>query len=478
MPAPRLRIASAAALLTTLALAGGAVGQTAPSADSKAADTRPNVVVIMTDDQAIGTMRAMPFTARAIGRRGMRFQNAVTSFPLCCPSRASFLTGQYAHNHHVLGNHFPRGGLRRLDQLHTLPIWLSRAGYRTAFIGKYLNGYGLAGSRRMIPPGWDYWVADTNKHKAREFGYKLNENGRMVGYGHRASSYKTDVFAKRATRFIDRAARGDRPFFAWIAPDAPHRDAHLPDDSHRNPVPAPRDSGHFRDIRLPHDPAINERNVSDKPLHIRAQPRLTHQQLAWIRRGYVSQLESLLAVDDLVRRVVHHLRRAGALGRTLLVFTSDNGFMFGQHRIKKGKLRPYEESVMVPLLIRGPGFPGGRRVRTPVANIDLAPTILAATGADADATVDGRALQDTIRVGSRDPVLLEAARHDDGAFVGIRSSRFKYVEYRGKARELYDLARDPHELRNRAGDRRYRRAQDRLRSWLRRLENCSGEGCR
>jgi arylsulfatase A-like enzyme len=243
-------------------------------------------------------------------------------------------------------------------------------------------------------------------------------------------------------------------------------------------VPAPRDSGRFRNVRLPHNPAINERNVSDKPRGVRSRPRLTSHQLAWIRRGYVSRLESLLAVDDLVRRVVHHLRRADALGRTLLVFTSDNGFMFGQHRIKKGKIKPYEESIMVPLLVRGSGFPGGQRVSTPVANIDLAPTILAATGADADATVDGQALQDTIGVGSRDPVLLEVARHDAGGFVGIRSTRFKYVKYQGKARELYDLARDPHELRNRAGDRRYRQAQDRLASWLRQLEDCSSDGCR
>jgi arylsulfatase A-like enzyme len=439
----------------------------------------PNVVVVMTDDQALDTMRAMPRTRRLIGDKGVSFENAVVSFPLCCPSRATFLTGRYAHNHGVLDNHPPRGGYERLDADHTLPVWLSRAGYRTGFVGKFLNGYGEGSAAREIPPGWSDWYGLPSKAKRRPFDFPLNENGKLVEYGNGEHEYKTEVLADKAVSLIGDRARGRRPFFLYVSTTAPHTDYGLSDEADRNPEPARRDRGRFEGRRPPNHESVDEKDVSDKPRFIRSRSRLSSDDHARIDKVYVSQLESLVAVDRLVNRVIRELRRTGELDDTVVLFTSDNGFLRGQHRLDSGKANPYEEAIRVPMLVRGPGFPQGIGDDRLVGNVDLAPTILDLAGAEADRAMDGRSILPFERVDDRTgAVLLEVYERSHGRFVGVRTDRYVYVEYDGRDVELYDLERDPQQLESVHDDPRYAEVRTRLSALLSRLRSCAGEECR
>jgi arylsulfatase A-like enzyme len=442
----------------------------------------PNVIVVMTDDQALDTMRAMPRTRHLVGRRGVRFSNAVVSFPLCCPSRATFLTGQYAHNHGVLDNRPPEGGYERLDADHTLPVWLSRAGYETGFVGKFLNGYGKSGGDRPreIPPGWSEWYGLPTKAKQSEFDFQLNENGDLVDYGDRDRDYKTQVLADKAVSFVGDRAPSERPFFLWVATNAPHQDGARSKRAERNPEPAPADRGRFEGEKPPRGRSVNERNVSDKPRFVNGRAPLRGAQRTKIENIYVSQLESLVAVDRLVKQLIKELRDRGELDRTVVMFTSDNGFMRGQHRLDSGKSNIYEESIRVPLLISGPGFPDGVRHDRLVGNVDLAPTILDLAGAKADTEIDGRSmLPFEDRVDDRDrPILLAAYDRDYGRGVGVRTGHYAYAEYDYGERELYDLKRDPEQLESVHDDPQYAGVRARLADQLTRLRSCAGEDCR
>src|SRR5919106_3670235 len=253
----------------------------------------PNVVVVMTDDQALDTMSALPRTRRLIGGRGTTFEHAFVSYPLCCPSRATFLTGQYAHNHGVRNNSGPNGGYQRLDNERTLPVWLSDAGYRTGFVGKFLNGYGKGNAAREVPPGWSEWYGLPGKAKQRAYDFDLNENGEIVHYGGEADGprpHKTDVLADKAARYVRRFAGRARPLFLWVATTGPHGDKSLPETADRNPEPAPRDRGKYEGRRAPRRPSLDERDVSDKPRDVRSHPRLAGTERERLDREYVSQL--------------------------------------------------------------------------------------------------------------------------------------------------------------------------------------------
>ena len=463
----------AAALIALVAQGEGDirtdVSRPAPGFDPAA----PNIVVVMTDDQALDTLWAMPRTRRLIGDAGTTFDRFVVSFPLCCPSRATFLTGQYAHNHGVRNNHPPDGGYQALDGERTLPVWLSRAGYRTAFVGKYLNGYGADGAEREVPPGWSEWYGLPSRAKQRAFDFDLNENGELVHYGQPdAGPYKTDVLSDRAASFINRSAPRRRPFFLWVATNGPHRDSSLPEDAARNPEPAPRDRGRFEGRRAPRERSMAEADVSDKPREVRSLPQLSAERKRRLDREYVSQLESLSSIDRLVERLVRRLRAAGELDRTVFVFTSDNGYLRGQHRLE-GKSRPYEEAIRVPLLIRGPGFEAGAHDPRLTANVDLAPTLLEAAGARPDLTLDGRSLRPGAAAGERDAVLIEVFGRNQ-AFTGLRTRDHAYAEYESGERELYDLRTDPEQLDNLAADPRRGPLIDRLAARLDELRDCAG----
>ncbi len=459
------------------------------SEPASSAPRPPNVVMIMTDDQNASDMHVMPQTRRLIGGSGVTFANSFVSYPLCCPSRATFLTGRYAHNHNVLSQNPPRGGYGRLNGRHTLAVWLKAAGYRTIHIGKYLNGYGVKRSR-AVPPGWTEWRGSVDPTTYRYWGYTLNEDGHLVTYGRprveNPRTYQTDVYTRIAERAIRRDAdRG--PFFLNVAFLAPHTEAG--GYGSPGPRPAPRDVGRFSNARLPHPPSFNEADVSDKPPFLRRQKIGPHQQNAIVRR-YRDRLETLLDVDRSVAAIIDTLRRTGQLSHTYVFFTSDNGLFHGEHRIKANKFFAYDPATRVPLLLRGPGIPHGVVSRELVANVDLAPTIVAASGATPSRRMDGRSLlrfAEHPGVVTRRPLLHEAPvplRDSTStpvkapSYSAIRRDRWLYVEWSNGSRELYDLKRDPGELRSLAGDRRYGRVRRMLGGQLHRLRHCAGGSCR
>lgn len=498
----RRAIVLAAALAVPLALLG---------AERGAAQARPNVVVIMTDDQTLESMRVMERTRALIGDRGVTFANHLVSYPLCCPSRASFLTGQYAHNHGVRSNHRPEGGYEALDGENTLPVWLRSAGYRTAFIGKYLNGYGR-GDETEIPPGWDEWYGGVASSTYLMWGYTLNENGRLVTYGHplvrEARKYQTDVYGRKAAGLVRRLADPDEPpFFLWVSFLAPHNESSVEElPRYATPRPAPRHRGDFADLPLPDPPGFDEPRVGDKPAHVRDVKRIDRDRERRIAAHFRARMESLLAVDDAVDRIVDALRSEGVLRDTLVIFTSDNGYLHGEHRIPWGKFFPYEPSVRTPLLMRGPGIQRGAVSRELVMNVDIAPTILDVSGAEATVVQDGRSLMELARAPAMRtgrPILIEALEpsvDDDSdpryphdwsltprdsrlmveapAYRGIRTTGFLYVEYSTGELELYDLDADPFQLRSVHADPTYADVRAQLQLDLVRLASCAGWSCR
>jgi N-acetylglucosamine-6-sulfatase len=478
-------------LLSVLGLAGPAV---VPQATTAALE-RPSVVVIMTDDQTYADMAAMPRTRRLIGAAGARFTRSYVSYPLCCPSRATFLTGQYNHNNGVHTNSPPQGGVEALDAEHTLPVWLSAAGYRTSHIGKYLNGYGLR-RKPNVPPGWTDWHGAVDKSTYQMYGYKLFENGVLNRYGHfdveDPALYQTDVLGQKAVASIEGTAPGV-PLFLSLMFVAPHGESVDPGSTTQPFIrPAPRDVGHYHRLRLPRA-MRGEGDVRDKPPYVRKLRRASAAGAARIHADFRSRRESLIAVDAAVEAVVGALARTGRLGSTYILFTSDNGFFQGEHRIQKGKYLAYDPSSHVPLLIRGPGIPAGTVSGELVTNADLAPTVLEAAGVDADRPIDGRSLLPFARDGrvrTRRPVLHEGLEAGDidrdgapstgtvGEYRAIRTARYLYIEWINGAIELYDRARDPRELHSRHRDRRYRQIRRALRRELARLRTCAGEICR
>ncbi len=403
----------------------------------------PNLVMIVTDDQWADTLDVMPNVRTLLGGHGVTFSNAFATTSLCCPSRASLLTGQYARHHGVLDRAPPDGGAQSFRDADTIAVWLRDAGYRTSLSGKYLNGYQQL-EEGYVPPGWDDWHALAGG--AEEFyGYTLSENGTERTYGDAPEDYFTDVVTDRAIEFIERD--DDRPFFTYLTPVAPHFPS----------IPAPQDVGAFELVPPVRPPSFNEGDVLDKPW-ARDHPALTAEETAESDRLRRTALETLLAVDRAVRRLVDALEAAGELEDTAIVFTSDNGYLWGEHRLL-GKVWPYEESIRVPLVIRIPGGEGGLVDDRLVSNVDLPTTLLDLAGVAPGLPPDGRSLVPILRGAPtqwRQEVLIEYLGHfHDGflppGFTAVRTERHTYVEYEDGGVELYDLAADPFQLTNLAG---------------------------
>jgi arylsulfatase A-like enzyme len=454
----------------------------ASSAPRQPAQTqaRPNIVVLMTDDQTVESMRVMSNVNALLAARGTTFTNNFASFPLCCPSRTTFITGQYGHNHTIMGNAPPAGGYNKLAPTHanTLPAWLRTAGYHTVHLGKYLNGYGTARPTE-VPAGWNEWYGSTDPSTYRFYNYTLNENGRLVTYGPGAANYQTDVYARKAVEIIRRNAPAAQPFFLSVAFLAPHsggpRDADDPANQ-ATPSPAPRHRNRFAAERLPMPPSFNEADVSDKPAGIRNRRPIGAARINGITENYRQRLESLLAVDEAIRDIVGALDATGELSRTLIVFTSDNGFFHGEHRVPAGKVLVYEPSVRVPLILRGPGIPAGARRTNLVANVDLAATILDTANARPGRRPDGRSLLTfarDVRVRSGRDILLETP-----SYSAIRTPRYEFVQHANGEQELYDLVRDPDQLQSLHADPRFARLKADLGARLTRLRACAGDACR
>ena len=446
---------------------------------------RPNVIVVMTDDQD-ASMAGLPTVERLVGSRGTTFSNSYVSFPLCCPSRATFLTGQYSHNHGVFSTELPNG-YNGLDHTNTLATWLRAAGYRTGMIGKYLNGYGIGDGipesvkdAKEIPPGWSEWYAFVSDTDQRRYRYKLNENGKLRHYGKGRRNYVTDVLNGFAVDFVQRNAPKPKPFFLWFNPNAPHGEAGRPFGADRNPSPARRHYGLFGGSFRPRTPNFNEQDVSDKPAFIQNTPQLSAADIEDIDQRYRGRTESLLSVDEGVKRLFSKLRKARDLGKTYVFFTSDNGLLLGAHRlILKDHL--YEEDTRVPLLVRGPRFPQEAVRDQPVSNVDLAPTIVELTGVTPGRTMDGRSLlgpATNAAAGIGREILFEQG----GGDAGLRSGRWVLIDRSpGSIDELYDLQVDPFQTENRLGqpvvdpDDAAMAAQ--LQARLQTLKKCAGASC-
>ncbi len=474
---------SAALAVTAVLVATGA--ETPPPTVDRAlaAQVRPNVVVIESDDQTVESMRVMDNVVSLIGDRGVTFTNSFVNYSLCCPSRATFLTGQYMHNHKVLDNEPPDGGFARFDELHrgnNLAVWLRNAGYYTAMIGKYLNGY--SSIPRTPPPGWTEWraasqVSDTQK----VYNYKLNENGALVDYGQDPADFKQDVLTRKAVDLVHRRAPITQPFFLWLTYTAAHGGG--PDPNPNPPgnctgsaKPAPRHA-HALDFEpVPRPPNFNEADVSDKPARIRNRQSLDAGDIAEIQRRYRCRLESLLSVDEGVKKVVDALRAEAELANTVLIYTSDNGYFHGEHRISKDKRHIYEESIRVPLLMRGPGVPQGVNRGPLVINADLAPTLVDLANAHPQLVMDGRSL---IPV-ANNPSIAQGRELliEQPGFAAIRTEGYIYAEFSNGERELYDLSTDPFELQSRHADPAYTLVQAQLAARLDQLRTCTGSSCR
>jgi N-acetylglucosamine-6-sulfatase len=472
-------LAAASAALTLSALlafvSGGAAVVAAPPPG------KPNVVVLMTDDQTVESMRVMAHTNALLVRQGTTFVNNFASYPLCCPSRATYVTGQYGHNHTIMGNTPPNGGYDKLAPSHsnTLPAWLAQAGYHTVHLGKYLNGYPARSRPVEVPAGWTEWYGSTDPSTYRFYNYTLNENGRLVTYGTGATNYQADVYNRKAVELVRRLAAGTKPFFLSVAFLAPHSGGPRDSDDPANqstPSPAPRHRNAFANQPLPAPPSLNEADVSDKPAAIRNRPLINMNRLNAIRENYQQRLESLLAVDEAVRDILAALSSTGALRKTYVIFTADNGFFHGEHRVPAGKVLVYEPSVRVPLVIRGPGIPGGVSRTNLAANIDLAATILDLAGARAARRLDGVSLlryaRDRLRRSGRD-ILLETPTYS-----AIRTPRHVFVQHSTGEQELYDLVADPHQLASLHADARFAALKTELARRLTILRTCAGDVCR
>jgi arylsulfatase A-like enzyme len=425
------------------------VAATASARDVAAQPPRPNIVVILSDDQRWDTLDRMPNVERLIAAHGVTFANSFVTTSECCPSRASILTGEYSHHTGVVSNFGP-DSYPRFDESSNLAVWLHAAGYETALVGKYLNDYTVYGDH-LVPPGWSDFVAMDSRPEERYYDYTLNENGRLQRYGTKASDYSTDVLASKAISFVRRA---HGPFFLYFAPVTPHLPA----------LPAPQDVS--TPLTLPPErPNFDEPDISDKPWR-----RLYERLYGPLAISYLDhdiegrQLRSLRELDRQVGALMTALKEKGVLGNTIVLYASDNGFLWGEHRLG-GKLWPYEESIRVPLIVRTPWRNvWGTTDRHLVLNIDYASTIAELAGVNPGLPQDGTSLVPLLH-GESPPwrqdfveEYLGESRYNDGGpppFSALRTTRWLWVEYHNGWRELYDLRRDPYELQNLAPLARY-----------------------
>jgi len=581
---------------------------------------KPNVLVIMTDDQALTDLSQMPNVQNLLVSQGTRFNNTIDSFPLCCPSRATFLTGQYAHNHGVGANFWPYGWYGMKDRGNTLGTWMQNAGYTTGAIGKWLNGYGtgkgaqtgvdIKGKTQKInvakggevAAGFDIWRALLDTSAYDYFNYAMSVYGgkfngvpvtsrtvkyfgdsdfakQLVEFGNlqikpnaglkpatvvltaqslldfsavarkhnngkantwygsaKQADYSPDVTGNITSDLIKDQASAAKPFFFWWTPASPHREDN--NSSVRNPdTKNPElNAHHMIDPRPPlrynspsklgagfvdyaeaimTKPNFNysdptERDPTDvnpirKPSNLLELP--AHSQTykvggvtkwtssqAKLESNYRSRIGALRAVDDKVKTIVDQLSSTGQLNNTVIVLTSDNGWMQGEHRIPGDKFLPYEESVKVPFVIRGPGIQKNVAIDQMVSNVDFAPTILAAAGGTSGRTLDGTSLLGLAKGTSTIPnraIGLEATaplfstegfpNQWDQQYQGVRTSEWKYIEWKKSGmKQLWNLKEDPYELSNIAvqGTPVAGSVQAQMKLKMLALQTCTGSACR
>ena len=581
----RSRIKSPAAAAVAVALTASALlGISAIPAGAASTPAKPNIVVIMSDDQRQDDARIMAKMNADLASVGTTFANSYVSYSLCCPSRTSFMTGQYMHNHDITWNFWPEGGYFKFKRStndggwrNSLPTWMQNAGYRTGLIGKFLNQYGTddpstpaddsAANRKEIPPGWNNWVGGIDPTTYSAYGYWLNVNGKPKQFGHcsrvdwngaptkdpyagcrptslvaddgkskaqlkkekttnpnvdgtlnddgtvkTTGTYQTDVLSTYAESFIktSAAAKDKKPFFLWLTPNAPHTMTATGLGEGLPSMPPFR----YKDVDfedqwltdVANKPSFNEADISDKPAISEAISSMCDVNdpskgsacnwflpmdagsIAVQKNHFVNRRRSILGLDDMVDRVYNAVKKAGKLSNTIFVYTSDNGWLMGEHRVPANKQFGFDESIRVPLIISGPGFSstGGRTVNTTAMNVDLAPTILKAAGGTAGRAMDGIPLQNTITSPStyaNRTVAIETGPNPRVPYYsGIHNDRWhleKIVQWGNLPTryELYDLSKDPYELDAKQNDPKYASVLETLKAQLEALRTCKGRAC-
>lgn len=460
-----------------------AASPTIVSTSTTALRPRPNFVFVLTDDLDTSLVQYMPKLEQLVRAEGLTFDNYFVSSAVCCPSRVSMLRGQLPHNTTVLTN---EDGFMKFHQLglesSTIATWLQSSGYRTALMGKYLNGYlepRGAGLYQYVPPGWSEWHVVGDGY--REYDYTMNRNGSLVTFGRQPQEALTDVLRTTATTFITDSVARAQPFFLTVSTFAPHAPYAALD----------RYATSYPGVTAPRPPSFNARGQGE-PKWLAAQPTLTPAVIAGIDTKYRQRVQAVLGIDELIGDVVATLQRSGVLDNTYVVFASDNGYHLGQHRLQPGKQTAYDVDIRVPLVVRGPGVARGSTA-APAMNVDLAPTFAALAGVAPPDFVDGRSLEPVLRGATppdwRDTVFVEHEgplalpgdpdyQPDDNPtrYVALRTVNHLFVMYHSGERELYDYRRDPYELENRAATT----AADELARYVLALDalaRCRGDTC-
>ena len=516
--------------LATVTLASAGEPPAAGIESTRQAPPRPNIVLVMVDDMRADDLRFMPLTEQLVGDAGVRFANSFSPNPLCCPARASALTGRYTHNHRVFDVNAP-WGFRSFNDRSTVATWLQGGGYATAYLGKYLNGYGWmrrpgaasGNSLRYVPPGWGEWRASIDaglpaQHPADGGTYRfldttLSRNGE--GFQPLEGEYQSRAYGRITEQIVARRAAAPRPFFLQVSFTAPHNGSpDEPDD----PGWVTRSDGKREwygttarpaDVRGRFDAQVTaapgatwlDPDFTDKPSYLWGRPLMNAAEKQASLEETRQRAEALWVVDRQVGRTIDALRRSGELENTLVVFTSDNGFYLGEQRIRHGKVFPHEPSIRVPLLMRGPGIPAGQVRHDPVVSMDLAPTLAAAAEVRPSTSVDGvsmlrvartgdqgwrrgiltesRPLESTVRNTDEAGGPLEAGEHADVRYaLGVRTPHHLYVDLATGEEELYDMRTDPHQYDNLVGEPAHGATLQQLRGVLAQLRACDGVQCR
>jgi N-acetylglucosamine-6-sulfatase len=431
---------------------------------------QPNFVFFFTDDMRKDDLLYMPKTRSLIGAKGMEFENEYVPLASCCPSRASVLRGQYVHNHGVWLSDVtvPTGGYPAWKPLESdnLATRLQAAGYRTGLFGKYMNGYTETTGK---PPGWNDFFGKNGG--SGYFTYSVNDNGVDKNYGTAETDYFMDVISRESRTFVQQSVNQGKPFFAHVSPNVPHEPS----------IPAPRHINTHNGVNPPDLPSYDEANVSDKPPWIQSLPRINASERAAIQQQHEDRVESLQSVDEAVSALVKKLNNTGQLANTYIIFTSDNGWQHGEHRIvERHKEQVYEESSKMPFLVRGPGITPASSTAKLTSHIDVMPTLLDYAGASIPGYVDGRSLRPVLEEDTattwRTALLLESRDRRDSMqdYFAIRTAGgAKYVEYASGFKEFYDLHADPYEMNSRPS-----MASAGLVDRLQRLKSCAGDSCR
>jgi len=508
---------------------------------------KPNIVLIQADDLVRSDIRFMPNVQKYLTRGGTTFTNYNAPYPLCGPARASLLTGQLAHNNGVLSNFKANDGgyyqlaqaPGKLNQNNSLGPWMQKAGYRTGFVGKFLNDYGTLDPKE-VPPGWNSWQGLIDQSTYDYYNFAMNLNGKVKYWGdpdyakqqlklgtlaandaptsfaeflalfHEAfpvwdyfgtevpADYTMDVNGRMANDFVRNSSSSRKPFFLYYAPPGPHAEDtnHLQGvrpNTAADPRPPKRYAHTFDSTPLPKPPDFNEADVSDKASNVKNQPLLSDAQIENVTNNYRGRLGAARSIDDQVGKIVKTLKQKKELNNTVIIFNSDNGYLQGEHRLAASKFLPFENALRIPLIMRGPGIKANRKVTNPALDVDITPTILAAAKAKAKPgrLFDGISLLASARRTKSLPyrdIPMEAERplfkfstpltQFDLPFYGVKTSKYKYVHWSFGEIELYDMKKDPYELENIANDPDMAGVVSSLEKKAAKLSECKGKTCR